>query len=96
MSAKYCLFSVHFLILLTAGVSVEGSTCSVGSQYNPVRSPVYSAYGWYLNLQLPLSCSGNVTEFTIHFYDPLFPGTYCLWWTFWESTNNINYYKVIF
>ena len=42
--------------------------CTVGSeyqQYNEVPNP----QGWYLNTQLPATCSGNVTGYTAYHYN---------------------------
>ena len=63
---------------------VSSQTCTVGSQYEPYTELSSIPEGWYLNLQLPATCSGNVTGYTAFFYDasPLFRSImYVAMWT---------------
>ena len=44
---------------------VSSQTCTVGSQYE-AYTEVSDPQGWYLNLQLPATCSGNVTGYNAY------------------------------
>ena len=44
--------------------------CSVGKTYAP-DTPVYAISGWYLDLEQPATCSGNITKVTIYHYNHL-------------------------
>lgn len=83
---------LFFLTLFVHLVRAEYS-CNAGSLYTEV-TPIYTIAGWYLNLQLPLSCSGNISAINIHYYDPILPSTYCVWWALWEPEDAVNYTKV--
>ena len=48
-------------------VVVSSQTCTVGSQYEEYTG-VSDPRRWYLNLQLPANCSGNVTGYTAYYY----------------------------
>ena len=83
---------VYILTVIGHLVRAEYS-CNAGSLYTEV-TPIYTIAGWYLNLQLPLTCSGNVSAINIHYYDPILPSTYCVWWALWEPEDTVNYTKV--
>ena len=42
-------------------------SCTVGSSYQEYDE-VSDPRRWYLNLQLPATCSGNVIEYTVYYY----------------------------
>ena len=51
--------------------------------------------GWYLNLEYPSNCSGNVTGMTMYFYEPITPpGNYCVWWAVFDPLEGNNFLQV--
>ena len=52
---------------MVSSILVSSQTCTVGSQYEEYTA-VSDPQRWYLNLQLPANCSGNVTGYTAYYY----------------------------
>ena len=51
--------------------------------------------GWYLNLQLPATCSGNVTRYTIFYYTFYESGNHTVDVSMWTPTaSGYTYHKV--
>ena len=79
---------------------VSSQTCTVGSQYEPYTDTESSIpEGWYLNLQLPANCSGNVTGYTAYYYLSPFSnglGNYTVVISMWAPTASGWYHKVMF
>lgn len=76
------------------------TTCTVGDTYsnqifindlgsNNIRGK------WYLNINLPATCSGIVTNYNIDYYDNnLGSGTYDIIFNIWKPTTSNIYQKV--
>ena len=82
-----CIFKYFYL--------VASQNCIVGSQYETYTG-VPDPQGWYLNLQLPATCSGNVTGYNAY---PLYSfngnGEHTLVVAMWTPTGLTSYQKVM-
>ena len=78
---------------------VSSQTCAVGSRYETYTyTEATDPQGWYLNLQLPANCSGNVTGYTAYYYWPFSNGLgdYTVDISMWTPTASGWYHKVTF
>ena len=66
-------------------VIVSSQSCTVGSQYE-AYTEVSDPRRWYLNSQLPATCSGNVTGYTAYYYPISSNGDYRAYISMWTPT----------
>ena len=60
------------------------SSCEAGDLYDEYDRENNIEGWWYLNVQLPATCSGRVTEYKVEYYDPqngngLYRATVAMW-----------------
>ena len=73
----------------------SGQTCKVGDDYQS-RSSVSNIGGyWYLNVEVPATCSGSIDQYKLRYYDDsLDDGTYYATLAIWKPTGGGYYEKV--
>ena len=73
----------------------SAKTCKVGD-YNKKKSSGSNIGGyWYLNVEVPATCSGSIDQYKIGYYDDnLRSGTYYATLAVWKPTGGGSYEKV--
>ena len=74
------------------------SSCEAGDVYDDYDRENNIEGWWYLNVQLPATCSGRVTEYKFEYYNPQNDGTYSAIVAMWAPVNGtgaVNLYEQV-
>ena len=85
-----CVCACVYCICVTLG-----ETCKVGDDYQSGSSVSNIGGYWYLNIEVPATCSGSIEEYKLRYYDDsLDDGTYFATLAIWKPTGGGSYEKV--
>ena len=73
----------------------SGKACKIGDYYQQKSSVSNIGGYWYLNVEVPATCSGSIDQYKIGYYDNnLRSGTYYATVAVWKPTKGGSYEKV--
>ena len=75
-----------------------GLTCKVGDDYKSKSSVSNIGGYWYLNVEVPATCSGSIDQYKLRYYDDSLNEDeyYYATLAIWKQTGGGSYEKVIY
>ena len=74
---------------------ISGQTCKVGDDYKSRSSASNIGGYWYLNVEVPATCSGSIDQYKLRYYDDnLSSGMYYATLAIWQPTGG-GYYEIV-
>ena len=89
-----CVCVCVFIVLLCV---ISGKTCKVGDDYQSSSSVSNIGGYWYLNVEVPATCSGSIDQYKLKYYDENLNDNehYYATLAIWKPTGGGSYEKVI-